>query len=261
MPLQPELNEQLRGTWPYSCVEAPGQDPAYCCLGLWFPCCLTYLQRRKVLDMTGEPYLCLGRDCAPTPNTNPDVFCCAPNSISDRCCNCCCCCCIRCNLFFAQPRSQEDPTAQTLMFLEAFCCTPGAILTNRYMIQTRFDVANDPCDRQCMECLQCLGLVLSCLAICAAANKKRRVRDAVRESNELYALVVLCGFSCMLTQQHSQLQKIEEGLAAQPYAGPPAHIMAVLPPTQLKMVQVPRRHPTPGQQPTPTQYPPAPAQM
>lgn len=192
MPMKPEINNVLRGVWQHEMMNAPMQDPLHWCYGLWCPCCFSYQQRHKVLDITGEPYICCG-------GVMP--------------------CC-------AQPCDSRDPW----LCLEACCCVHTSILSNRFVIQTRFDIANDPCDETLLQIMMCLNIIADFAQCCCD-------RETAENARCLSDLVNACVCSCMLTQQNLELQRIEQALTVQPYAGPPPYIFAVLPPAQQQMVQ------------------------
>lgn len=211
MPLRvkADLNNHLRGTWQVEFSAAPCSAPHLCCYGFCCPCCFAYQQRNRILDLTGEPYLCCGGVCS---------------------------CC-------ATPCERRNPW----LCCETCCCTSSSILFNRYMIQTRFDIRNDPCDESMLGLIACLNIVANCAQCCSD-------RETAEHIEHLQHCINAAICSCMLTQQSLELRRIEDELAEAPYQGPPAHIYGVLPPAQQVMVDAQQalRAPLsmpPGQQP------------
>jgi len=182
-----DLNELLTNQWQVTMCKAPQEAPANWCYGLCCPCCFAFQQRNQILDLTGEPYVCCGGSC----------------------------CCVTC------PCSSRQPW----LCIETCCCTTPAIIANRYMIQTRFNVRNDPCDDNMLMCLGCLNCI-ACIIECFAG---REVGEAVEHISHIINAMV-CG--CMLTQQDIELKFLEQ----QTYQGPPSTVYAALPPKQKQMI-------------------------
>jgi len=192
MRVKDDLARALTGQWKVDMFSAPCSSPCKFCCGMCIPCCFAHSQRGKILDVTGEQYLCCGGSCP--------------------CCQ--------------QPCQDREPW----MCLEACCCLHVAIMTNRFMIQTRFDIQNDACDDTLLGVTACINILADCAAIVADRGTAEHLHHCADCVN-----TVVC--SCMLTQQAIQLEAIEEELAQRPYGGPPQHIVIVLPPTQQTMVQ------------------------
>mmetsp|Transcript_108341 Transcript_108341/g.263329 ORF Transcript_108341/g.263329 Transcript_108341/m.263329 type:complete len:283 (-) Transcript_108341:41-889(-) len=209
MRVKQDLNNVLHGTWSVPLSEAACAAPCHFCAGFWCPCCFAYQQRNKILDITGEPYVCCGGSCI--------------------CCQ------------------QTCDGREPWLCLEACCCTSPAILANRYMIQTRFDVQNDPCDETILGLTAFINMLADCAEICMD-------RESARHLEHVMHLINACICSCMLTQQHAELQRVEEAVQAQPYAGPPQYIFVALPPEQQGMVSAAQALRIPGQ--PPVQQPP-----
>mmetsp|Transcript_146882 Transcript_146882/g.366322 ORF Transcript_146882/g.366322 Transcript_146882/m.366322 type:complete len:227 (-) Transcript_146882:69-749(-) len=194
-PVQGELAEALTRTWDIKMVNAPMAAPGTCCFAFWCGPCMAYSQRNELLDITGEPYICCAGLCP-----------CGPCS---------------------KPCSDRNPW----LCLEVCCCTSQAILGNRFMIQTRFDRQNDPCD----DCLLTLVCLFDCLALFARCFMDEETADCLKAASDcLYATVC----ACMLTQHKVELEIIKEELKSVPYGGIPEHIFGVLPPKQQEMLPV-----------------------
>ncbi|CAD7924242.1 unnamed protein product [Amoebophrya sp. A120] len=113
MPLkQQDLNDAMENDWAIGLTQAPCTEPAQCCLAFWClpgcPCVSGYLQRKELMKVTGEPYVCCG-----------GMFPCGP---------------------------LKDPQDENCLFCEACCCPHCAVVANRYIVQTRFSIRNGPCD-------------------------------------------------------------------------------------------------------------------
>lgn len=214
MRVKEDLNGVLRGTWQAELSAAPCQDPLACCCGFWCPCPAAHHQRNKILDLTGEPYVCCGGGCV--------------------CCE--------------APCESREPW----LCLETCCCTSPAILANRFMIQTRFDIQNDPCDETILSITACINMLAACAEICMD-------RESAQHLEHLVHLINACVCSCMIAQQEIQLRATEQAFQAQPYTGPPEYVFVVLPPVQQNMVQAAQALRMSGQPPLAT--PPAPQGM
>jgi len=194
MPLKPEINAVLSGRWQVDMMSTPSQSPMTCCYGFWCPCCFAYQQREKLLEITGEPYICCAGMCA-----------CGP---------------------CGKPCESKSPW----LFLETCCCTNNAIMANRFMLQTRFDIQNDPCDEKLLAITACLNCI--CIIITMFSSERgstdgcEAIMDCINAS--------VC--ACMLTQQDIQIKAIEETIATQPYAGMSQQILCALPPQQQQMM-------------------------
>lgn len=109
MPVRQEVAQACHGKWKHELFESAGKAPCQCLYGCACTCCAVYQQRNKLLDLTGEPYVCCAGLCPCGPLGEPQA---------DRTC----------------------------LLLEAFCCPGWALNGNRFMIQTRFDRENTACD-------------------------------------------------------------------------------------------------------------------
>jgi len=210
-----DLSNVLQGEWRMDMMSAPCQSPCNFCYGLCCPCCFAHQQRGKILDITGEDYVCCGG--------------------ASLCCN--------------TPCGSREPC----MCLEACCCTHVAIMGNRFMMQTRFDIRNDTCDDTLLGITACINILADCAGMCSD-------RDTAEHLHHLADCVNAVVCSCMLAQQQVQLNAIEEAFQAQPYQGPPAHIFQALPPQQQNMVQASQAlrqagEPYPGMMAPPMQQP------
>lgn len=117
MPVKKEAAQALTGQWKIGMFEAPCKAPVPFCFGCLCTCCAAQSQREKLLNYTGEPYIC----CA-------GLFPCGP---------------------LGQPQDRG------CLWLEACCCPGMALSGNRFMIQTRFDRMNTACD-DCIITFTCI---------------------------------------------------------------------------------------------------------
>lgn len=191
MPLKADINQVMTGQWEEPMMETPCKKPMTCCYGFCCPCCFAYQQRSELLDLTGEPYVCCG-------GLYP------------------CCCC-------GQPCSNRNPW----LCLEACCCTNHAIIANRFMLQTRFDIRNDPCDDTLLgiiACINCLACIVEMFADRESARCCEHLAECVNAS--------VC--ACMLTQQDIKINAIKE--SGTRFTQIPQAVFVVLPPQQQQMI-------------------------
>lgn len=143
MPVQQEVNNTLVGQWKVEMMQSPCESPCTWCYGCCCPCCLAHQQRVRLLDITGEPYIC----CA---GLHP--------------CSCC-----------NQPCERRQP----YLFCETSCCTSQSILANRFMLQTRFDIRNDSCDDTLLGVVACLNVVTVLVECCGSEDAGRGCRQLI----------------------------------------------------------------------------------
>eukprot|EP00392_Amoebophrya_sp_AT5.2_P006161 g6171.t1 len=127
MPLkQQELNAAMENDWAIGLTEAPCKEPkeffiGLCCCPGW-PCVAVYTQRKELLQVTGEPYVCCG-----------GMFPCGPcKDPQDESCLFC-----ESSKYLPEMPPQKCRFAP-LQFCEAGCCPYCGIVGNRYLVQTRF---------------------------------------------------------------------------------------------------------------------------
>mmetsp|Transcript_44880 Transcript_44880/g.88797 ORF Transcript_44880/g.88797 Transcript_44880/m.88797 type:complete len:197 (+) Transcript_44880:75-665(+) len=126
-PLSPEVVDQLNtvgNQWKVRMFDTPCTSPGKWCYGCACPCCFTYSQRRELLEITGEKYIC----CA-------GMFPCGPLG---------------------------RPQDENCLVPEVCCCLGLALSGNRWMLQSRFLKQNDPCD-DCLICCNAALGCLACL--------------------------------------------------------------------------------------------------
>lgn len=186
MPIQQEIAEQLDGHWKTGMCTAPCESPLQFCAGSCCICCAVWQQRTELLQITGEPYVCCAGLCP-----------CGPLG---------------------------EPQDQSCLFLEACCCPGLALSGNRFMVQTRFNKENTPCD----DCI----LWFTCLFTCAV-DIARCFMD-VPDGLELLAdCLTITVQGCMHAQQAIEIEEIKKT----GYQGPPPNIVGLLSPCQQSMIQ------------------------
>mmetsp|Transcript_59074 Transcript_59074/g.110698 ORF Transcript_59074/g.110698 Transcript_59074/m.110698 type:complete len:215 (+) Transcript_59074:36-680(+) len=129
--------------WRTSPLTAPCEEPWTCCLSCFCPGCVAFRQRHEILQLSGEEYICFGGLFA-------DWGCC----LCGRCGRCC----------PALEKPFHWPTSGLLV--EAFMCTPLAIVGNRFLIQDEFGRAHDEWD--------------DCICCCFAAAQMAQHADELR---------------------------------------------------------------------------------
>eukprot|EP00927_Polykrikos_kofoidii_P067573 TRINITY_DN63016_c0_g1_i1.p2 TRINITY_DN63016_c0_g1~~TRINITY_DN63016_c0_g1_i1.p2 ORF type:complete len:255 (-),score=33.86 TRINITY_DN63016_c0_g1_i1:371-1135(-) len=215
MPVKDETAQYLTGKWAISMCSSPAEVPCYFCTGLWVPWCFSYKQRLQILDITGEPYVCCGGmcPCGPCGKACPE---------DQKHCWLCC---------------------------EVTCCTFQSVAANRFLVQTRFDRENDPCDDIIIMYAACLSVV--------AALSRCFCEDDIADFIVLLSDVVSCTVcACMLAQQENEIELIKEQIAMDSYvySGPPPLVMASLAPEQQQMVASRGMSPPPQYGSMPNRY-------
>ena len=130
MPLPGAINRHLTGSFDHGLCASPCLDPFECCFAFaCFPWAVV-TQRRRILEITGEPYImCSGLW---------------------PCCG------------------FEKPKPLLCLFVEGLCCPAHALAANRFLIQTRFNKKNTGCENflrignLCVACQCCLPRVFGC---------------------------------------------------------------------------------------------------
>jgi len=147
---------------------------------------MTAQQRLKILDVIGEPYVCCG-----------GMFPCGPLG---------------------------EPQDRTCVWAEACCCPGLALGANRFLIQTRFDRENTPCD-DCILWTICLAQWAVCILECAGV-------DVPDEIENLVDCMRMAVNGCMLAQQQVEIELVEQT----GYNGANPAIMGALPPFQQQLL-------------------------
>jgi len=130
MPLKPELDQHVRGEFEIEMFKTPCEEPACCFFGCLCPCCAVYMQREKLLEITGEDYVCCGGMCPCLTMECPKVPC---------------------------------------LCIESCCCSWWALGGNRYLVQTRFGKRNTPCDNFILM-FTCIVNWVMCIIRCAGVD-------------------------------------------------------------------------------------------
>eukprot|EP00930_Biecheleria_cincta_P003494 TRINITY_DN10442_c0_g3_i1.p1 TRINITY_DN10442_c0_g3~~TRINITY_DN10442_c0_g3_i1.p1 ORF type:complete len:248 (+),score=40.81 TRINITY_DN10442_c0_g3_i1:68-745(+) len=208
MPLNPELAGYAHREWSVQLFSAPCEAPCSFAFGCFCPCCAIAKQRKDLLELTGEPYVCCGGIAKPCP-----------------CCDC----------------GDEQPEVPCLC-LEAFLCPQIALSANRYIMQTRFGLENTECDdclfqvTGCLACLanaaQCIRCLRDCFQIDLPGDCDDCIANNADELTELANCVILSVSGCMFAQQNAEIHLIEES----GYGGPAREIISALPPKQQAMI-------------------------
>ena len=187
MPTDKSIADSLTGTWQVPLCRTCVTAPGLFCKNFWCPCCVAYSHRKQLLALTNEPYVC----CAGMIGCGPCKKPCNP-----RC-----------------------------LFLAVCCCMQFAIAGNRFMIQTRFDKRNTPCD----------SFILWCTAVIACINCVVQTVSK-QDCSALQAIVdlIICTVNaCMQTQHEFEIRHVRETGG---YHGMPQFIVVLLPAQQQTYV-------------------------
>lgn len=187
MPVKKEAAQALTGQWSIGLFEAPCKNPGCFCAGYCCLCCAAYKQREELLQITGEPYVC----CA-------GMFPCGPLG---------------------------KPQDQNCLICESFCCPSLAVAANRFMVQTRFDKQNTPCDDYI--------IIFTCIFSWAVFIGRCILGDMIPEELENIAdCLVMIVNGCMHAQQDYEIKEIQKS----GYQGPPQAVLNSLPPQQAEVL-------------------------
>ena len=148
--------------------------------------------------------------------------------------------------FCISGRLGEKSCPEFCLCLEAFCCFPSAVATNRFMIQDEQRVENTQCDNTIIGFMLCLNQ-LACIFRCAAMISGNDELEQISDVLDCVADVTYCSVcACMQTQHHEQL-KVRD-----PNARPPPRHNPMAPPGPMQMQQMaPPPHPHPQYAPRP----------
>lgn len=135
-------------------------------------------------------------------------------------------------------RCGEKSCPEFCLCVEAFCCFPSAVATNRFMIQDEMRVENTPCDNFLIGFMLCLNQ-LACIFRIAAMISQNDDIERAADILDCMADVTYCSVcACMQTQHQEQLKM------RNPNARPPARQGVMQPPAPQVIYQMP-----PGAQP------------
>ena len=135
MPVPEDINRHLTGHFKHSQAGSCCAKPCNC---LFFSCCqpcALYAQRKEVMEITKEPYVCCG-------GTHP-------------CCG------------------WENPAPEWCLALEVCCFPASALAANRFLVQTRFNKKNTGCDSLLRICHICVACEFCCMRCCMNCSKER----------------------------------------------------------------------------------------
>lgn len=142
MPFTDRINSVFSREFRHNQCTAVFANPGACCFDFCCPPCAVYLQRKRLLDITKEPYvMCAG--------TFP-------------CCG------------------LEKPMPEICLFVEVCYCLSKAHAANKFMAQTRLGLKNDSLD-DCVSCCNCfVSLEFMCLRMCfdCSPEKEEIVKGA-----------------------------------------------------------------------------------
>mmetsp|Transcript_89339 Transcript_89339/g.193379 ORF Transcript_89339/g.193379 Transcript_89339/m.193379 type:complete len:227 (+) Transcript_89339:127-807(+) len=189
MPIKQEVAQALTDNWEIGLFETPCKAPGQFCYGCCCCCgiCMAAQQRLEILDVIQEPYVCCGGLCPCGPLGQPQ----------DR--NC--------------------------VYAEVCCCLGHAVAGNRFLMQTRFNLMNTPCD-DCILWTVCLASWLTCIMQMVGCD----LGDDLANCVDMMVLIVN---GCMLAQHQTQLEAIKRNGG---YQGPPQHVLGMMDPFQQQVM-------------------------
>jgi hypothetical protein len=179
-----DMCSKLSGEWEVDLCSTPTTPASmpyfwasFCCWGCCVPQILTCKQRREILELTGEPYVC----CA---GRGPGF--CGINTPVDR--------------------ESADPQ----IVMESVCCFFCAVDANRWYVQSRFGRMNTEMDNNILWCEEQL-VIFAALLRCANCLDNMIGFDCINDDcvdavSLLSRLVTATVFSCMIAQQELAVQ-------------------------------------------------------
>jgi len=202
----PHLNRE----WRVELFQAPVEAPASCLFGGLCVPCSAYEQRKRLLHVTGEPYV----PCA---------------GLFGRC--------------------FSEPCDENFLCAEVACCPQMAASANRFMMQTRFGLRNTQCDDALMQataCIWCCVNLMQCFR-CLVRTAKDFGQDVggldecagelpVEEMRLVADCLFVCIHGCMYAQQKVELDDFE-GDEHRAYSGPPRGVLESVPPKMKVMME------------------------
>jgi hypothetical protein len=213
-----DARKSYTNSWATDLMGAPCRNPGFCLYAACCNVCVAYSQRKEIMfnDLTNY-----------------------------TCCNGGMC---------ISGRLGEKSCPEFCLCIEAFCCFPSAVATNRFMIQDEMRVENTQCDNFIigfMLCLNQLACVFRIAAMISGNDEIEQIADILDCMSDLTYCTVC---ACMQTQQNEQLKMRD------PNARPPPPHNPMAPPPQMHMQQMPpQRQPQYVQQAPPQmmqpQYP------
>jgi hypothetical protein len=135
MPLPTAIERHLTGDFKSGCIPSMFENLGSTCFVICCAQCAIARQRRQILEITGEPYVCCG-------GTWP-------------CCG------------------FEKPKGKGCLFLEACLFPHLALAGNRFLVQTRLNKRNDWMDNVCQIGNLCVACEFFILRLCCTCSDER----------------------------------------------------------------------------------------
>ena len=114
MPVKHPISKDFTNEWQMALCTSCFVHPKTCCYSCWCTPCKSYSQRKELLELTREQYVCAGGMLP---------------------CGCC-----------------SEPCSERWLLCEVIFCPHFAVLVNRFIIQTRFAIRNTCCDDLIILC-------------------------------------------------------------------------------------------------------------
>lgn len=135
MPITHDVEQHLTGHFKHGACTSICANLSSCCFFYCCTPCAIYSQRKDILNVTGEPYVCCG-------GTWP-------------CCGC------------------DKPRSSTACLVCEVCCFPNmALAGNHFLVQTRFNKRNSTLDSMCKIGNLCVSCEFCLLRICCDCSKE-----------------------------------------------------------------------------------------
>jgi len=168
--------------WQTQLISAPCSSPLYCCYSMFCCYCASFQQRKQLLygDMSR-------------------ALCCAGSMpCSGRC--------------------GEQKCPNFCLALETVLCFPMSVSSTRYALQDELRIMNTPFDN-CVIGTMIVAQYLACVCACAACLTGSDEINELAQLLDFVADILWCSVcSCLLTQQHVELDARDKAGGALAYA-------------------------------------------
>ena len=166
-----DARKSYTNSWSTDLMGAPCRNPGFCLYAACCNVCVAYSQRKEIMFNDLTNYTCCNGGM------------CISGRLGERSCPEFCLC------------------------VEAFCCFPSAVATNRFMIQDEMRVENTQCDNFIigfMLCLNQLACVFRIAAMISGNDEIEQIADILDCMSDLtYCTVCACRRSTRSNSRHA----------------------------------------------------------